>query len=116
MDTSEETATDLLWVSPSHRAKPAVALARIAAICQAVPDLYGALATVQSTHQGLPRELLARAVKQHRRDTDAYSESDVAGMLAALWNGGRDGFEAVQRTRKTQQRKATATALPWGKD
>ena len=116
MDSLEQPDADLSWLSPSHRAKPALALSRIAAICQQVPDLYAALATVQATHQGLPRELLARAIKQHRSDTDPYSHADVAGMLTALWNAGRDGFEAVQRTRKTNQRVASAAALPWGKD
>jgi hypothetical protein len=115
-EVADTAAVDLSWIAPHHRAKPAVALARIAAICQQVPDLFGAMAAVQSTHQGLPRELLARAIKQHRRDTDIYSHADVGGMLAALWNGGREGFEAVQRTRKTSQRAAISAALPWGRD
>jgi hypothetical protein len=88
------------WISPLHRAAPAEALARIRSICAQMPDLYAATVTVLATHQGVPREMLAAALKQARRDADALSRDDVVSLLNASWNGGREGFNAVLRTRR----------------
>jgi hypothetical protein len=56
----------------------------------------------------VPRALLAAAVKQFRRDADAYSADDVMGLFTAISNGAQQAFEAVQRTRRGADRKAAA--------
>jgi hypothetical protein len=108
------SSPDLSWIAPSQRASPADALARIQAICDACPELFSAMLAVYATHQGVPREILAAAVKQFRRDTDSLTREDVVGLLTALWNGGKQGFETVLRTRRNPPRTSSATAgLPW---
>ena len=52
--------------------------------------------------------LLARALRQFHPEAAPFSEGDVAGMLAAAFNGAQQAFEAVQRTRRTGERKASA--------
>lgn len=104
------SADDLAWIAPSHRAAPAEALARIQAICAACPDLFAAMLAVLATHQGVQREILAAAVKQFRSDTQALSRDDVTGLLVAIWNGGRQGFDAVLRTRRGTPRGASAVS------
>lgn len=110
----EELEQQLDWLAPEHRAAPADALARIRFLCERHADLHGAMLAVQATHQALPREILAAAVRQFRRDTDALSQEDVAGLFTALWNGGKQGFDTVLRTRKTGERRPMA--MPWVKD
>jgi hypothetical protein len=108
------SSPDLTWIAPSQRASPADALARIQAICEACPELFSAMLAVYATHQGVPREILAAAVKQFRRDTDSLSRDDVVSLLTALWNGGKQGFEAVLRTRRNPPRTTPSMAgLPW---
>ncbi len=101
------------WLGPRHAASPAEALARIEAACRLHAELPDAAFVVLGTHMGLPREVLAAALKQYRRDLDAFSVQDVTGMLNALLHGGRQGFEAVMRTRKSAPRQGAA--LPWGR-
>lgn len=101
------------WLGPRHAASPAEALARIEAACRLHADLSDAAFVVLATHMGLPREVLAAAIKQYRRELDAFSVQDVTGMLHALHNGGRQGFEAVMRTRKGASRPSAS--LPWGR-
>lgn len=105
---------DLDWLAPNHRAAPADALVRIRRLCELHPDLHGAVLAVMATHPAVPREILAAALKQFRRDADALSQDDVMGLLTALWNGGRQAFDTVLRTRKTAERRAAA--LPWVAD
>jgi len=115
-DTPESPALDPLdWLLPGHRAAPAEALPRIQALCAAWPDLYAAMFVVLATHQELPREVLAAAVKQFRSDLDAYTREDVVGLMTAIWNGGRSGFDAVLRTRANSPKKG-AGSFSWVKE
>jgi hypothetical protein len=105
---------DAAWISAQHRAAPAEALSRIQTICAGFPDLFGAMLAVLATHQGVPREKLAHAIRQFRPDTQAYTADDVLGLLVAIWNGGRQGFDSVLRTRRGTPR--TAHGFPWASD
>ena len=105
----------LAWLLPGHRATPAEALKRIQALCAAWPDLHAAMFAVLATHQGLPRDMLAAAIKQFRPDLDAYTREDVVSLLTALWNGGKSGFDAVLRTRANSPKK-TAGGFSWVKE
>ncbi|NCT85419.1 MAG: hypothetical protein GXC94_19880 [Comamonadaceae bacterium] len=108
-------ADPLHWLLPGHRAAPAEALKRIQALCAGWPDLHAAMFVVLATHPGLPREMLAAAIKQFRGDLDAYTREDVMGLLTAIWNGGKSGFDAVLRTRAGSPRKG-AGGLSWVKE
>lgn len=101
---------DVRWLSPDGPVAPKDALPRIRTICTIFPDLFGAVFAVLATHQGVPRQALAAAVKTFRSDTSALSEADVAGLFAGLWNSGREGFESILRTRKNGKCKASAPA------
>jgi hypothetical protein len=105
----------LAWLRPGYRCAPADALARIQALCGAWPDLHAALLLVLATHQELPRDMLAAAVKQFRPDLDPYTREDVIGLLTSIWNGGRSGFDAVLRTRANSPRKG-AGSFSWVKE
>jgi hypothetical protein len=105
----------LAWLLPGARPAPAEALRRIQQLCAAWPDLYAAMFVVLATHQALPRDVLAAAIKQFRPDLEAYSREDVMGLLVAVWNGGKSGFDAVLRTRANAPRKAGA-GLSWVKE
>ncbi len=116
MDDAEqdEHADVLAWLLPGHRAAPAEALRRIQALCAAWPDLHAALFVVMASHQALPRDMLAAAVKQFRSDLDPYSREDVVSLLTAIWNGGKSGFDAVLRTRANSPKKGNN--LSWLKE
>ncbi len=102
----EEGADDpLAWLQPGCRATPAEALRRIQGLCAGWPDLYAAMFLVLATHQALPRDMLAAAIKQFRPDLDAFTRDDVVGLLTAIWNGGKSGFDAVLRTRANSPKK-----------
>jgi hypothetical protein len=107
-----EPATDAgeaaAWVLPGPHGDPASCLQRIRYICQRNPDLYAAVATVVATHQGVPRDRLAEALRMNRAELQAHAVEDLVNLLKAAWNGGRDGFEAVLRTRKNSERKTGA--------
>ncbi len=113
---SDSQATDELpaWVLPGHRATPAEAMLRIQGLCAAQPDLFSAMLTVLATHQGVPRDVLAAAIKQFRPDLDPYSRDDVQGLLVAIWNGGKSGFDAVLRTRAGAPKKVGG--MSWVKE
>lgn len=102
------------WLLPGHRAAPPEALRRIQALCAAWPDLHAAMLVVLATHQELPRDVLAAAIKQCRSDLDAYTREDVVSLLTAIWNGGRSGFDAVLRTRANSPKKGGG--LSWVKE
>lgn len=104
-DEQEEGPDELDWLQPGHRFAPAEALRRIQALCAAWPDLYAAMFLVLATHQELPRDMLAAAIKQFRADLDAYTREDVVSLLTAIWNGGKSGFDAVLRTRANSPKK-----------
>ncbi len=106
---------ELAWLQPGRRPAPADALRRIQQLCAAWPDLYAAMLLVLATHQELPRDMLAAAVKQFRPDLDPYSRDDVVGLLTAIWNGGKSGFDAVLRTRANSPKKV-AGGLSWVKE
>lgn len=106
---------EVAWIDPLHHSTPAESLARIQALCELFPDLCSAMLAILGTHQSVPREMLAAAVKQFRRDTDAMPREDVVSLLVALGNGGRQGFEAVLRTRKSNAQRQ-ASSLGWVKD
>lgn len=103
------------WLMPGHRPAPADALKRIQALCGAWPDLHAAMFIVLATHPGLPREVLAVALKQFRPDLEAYSREDVGSLLTAVWNGGKSGFDAVLRTRANAPKRGAA-GLSWVKE
>lgn len=105
---------DVSWMGPQERHSPPEALHRIKTLCAIFPDLYSAMLAVQLTHAAVSRELLALAIKQFRRDTESLSLEDLQGLLTAAQNGGRQGFDAVLRTRKGGERKAIS--LPWGRE
>lgn len=106
------TPTDWSWLGPQHRAAPAEALARIEAICAQHPELSTAALVVLATHQGLPREVVAAAIKRYRHELDAFEVADVVSMLNAMQNGAREAFDAVRRTRRSAQR-SSAGGLAW---
>ena len=110
---ANEPGDALAWLHPSQHGTPAACLQRIRWICEQMPDLYSAAITVAATHQGVPRDQLAAALRQFRPELQMHSPRDVAGMINGLWNGGKDGFEAVLRTRKNAERRNTA--LPFVK-
>jgi hypothetical protein len=93
------------WLLPTRHGDPATCLQRIRWICQNVAELHTAMVTVVATHPGVPRERLADALKLHRPDLRAHSAADVLSLINGLWNGSRDGFDAVLRTRKNSERK-----------
>jgi len=109
---NEPPAPDLAWMSPGPAGDPRAALARIGLICDMHPTLFGAMFAVQATHPAVPRALLAVAVKQFRRDADAYPVEDVMGLLTSISNGAQQAFDAVVRTRRGGERKV-AVALPF---
>lgn len=113
--THDEGDEGLAWLLPGHRAAPADALKRIQALCAAWPDLHAAMLAVLATHQELPRDMLAVAIKQFRPDLAAYTAEDVVSLLTAIWNGGRSGFDAVLRTRANSPKKG-AGAFSWVKE
>jgi hypothetical protein len=98
---------DVRWIGPHGPVDPKEALRRIRAICTSFPDLFGAVFAVLATHQGVPRQALAAAIKTFRSDTAALSEADVAALFVGLWNSGREGFESILRTRKGGKSKAS---------
>jgi hypothetical protein len=106
----DRAQTDVRWLSRDIPVAPKDAVARIRAICKMFPDLFSAVFVVLATHQRVPRKALAAAVKAFRSDTSALSDADVAGLLAGLWNSGREGFESILRTRKGHRSKAGAPA------
>lgn len=111
--SAEPPAQDWRWLGPRHVSSPAEALERIAAICELHPDLPTAAFVVLATHLGLPREVLATALKRYRPELQAFSVADVTSMLNAMLNGGREGLEAVRRTRRTA-RQTSGGGFPWG--
>ena len=105
-------AEQLHWLDPNHRAMPADAVQRIRHICTLHNDLFMVMWTVMATHASLPRDILAVALQQCRTDMKALSREDIVSLMTALVNGGRQGFEAVLRTRRSMPRNTAA--LPWG--
>ena len=107
-------ADPLGWLHPQHRVAPADALRRIHAMCLEWPDLHAAMFVILATHQGLPRDRLAVAIKQFRADLEPYSVEDVVSLLTAVWNGGKSGFDAVLRTRANSPKRGGG--LSWVKE
>jgi hypothetical protein len=114
-DSPEAAPDTLAWLQPGHRCTPAEALRRIQALCAAWPDLHAAMLVVLATHQELPRDMLAAAIKQFRPDLDPYTREDVVGLLTAIWNGGRSGFDAVLRTRAGAPKRVSG-GFSWVKE
>ncbi|MFT7721512.1 MAG: hypothetical protein QM788_01560 [Roseateles sp.] len=114
-DEAAAAADPLDWLRPGHRCAPAEALRRIQLLCAAWPDLHAAMLTVLATHQELPRDMLAAAIRQFRPDLGAYTQEDVVGLLTAVWNGGKSGFDAVLRTRASAPKRGGG-ALSWVKE
>ncbi|MFO1227520.1 hypothetical protein [Roseateles sp.] len=109
------TELALDWMLPGARNAPADSMHRIQTLCTAYPDLFTALITVLATHQGVPRELLAVAIKQCRPDLESFSREDVSQLLIAAWNGGKSGMDAVHRARSSQGKRSSAS-LSWVKE
>lgn len=115
-DAQDADADELDWLQPGQRLAPAEALRRIQVLCAGRPDLFAAMFLVLATHQDLPRDMLAAAIKQFRTDLDAYTRDDVVSLLTAIWHGGRSGFDAVLRTRAGSPKKGAAGGFAWVKD
>lgn len=114
-DAAGDEGRDALdWLLPAYRATPADALKRIQTLCAAWPDLHAAMFIVLATHQALPREVLAVALKQFRPDLEVYTREDVMSLLTAVWNGGKSGFDAVLRTRANSPKRGGG--LSWVKE
>jgi hypothetical protein len=114
-EAQDDGPDELVWLQPGHRAAPADALRRIQGLCAGWPDLYAAMFLVLATHQELPRDMLAAAIKQFRTDLDPYTREDVVSLLTAIWNGGKSGFDAVLRTRANSPKKG-AGGFSWVKE
>ncbi len=113
-DLAAAPGSDAAWAVPGQHGSPAAALARIQWLCAGTPDLFAAVLGVLGTHQAVNRELLAAALKQCRPELADLSRDDVAGLLTALLNGGRPGFDAVLRSRRRGERPVMA--LPFVRD
>ncbi len=111
----EEGSDEMAWLLPGHRATPHDALARIQRLCGGWTDLYAAMFVVLASNQGLPREVLAAAIKQFRTDLEPYTRDDVVSLLTAIWNGGKSGFDAVLRTRANAPKRPSG-GLSWVKE
>ncbi len=109
--SSPAARPELGWLRPGEHGSPSDVVARIGSICHGIPNLFGAMLAVLGTHQGLPRGIVAAAIKQFRRDLDDLTREDTESLLIAIWNGGQQGFDAVMRSRRRSERKASA--LPW---
>jgi hypothetical protein len=96
---------DLRWLLPGQHGLPAEVLPRIQFICAQQPDLFAAMFLLLATHQGLPRDILAAATKQCRSDVDDLTREDVVGLYTSILNGGKQGFDAVLRSRRKAERK-----------
>jgi hypothetical protein len=108
-DSPASTETlDLGWMAPGSASEPRAAMQRIEALCAMHPTLFGAMFALMATHPGVPRAVLAKAIKQFRRDADAHSPEDVMGLMTAVTNGAQQAFDAVLRTRRGSERKASA--------
>lgn len=97
---AQSDGLDWPWLSRGHRASPRDTLRRIQAVCRQVPELYAAMLTLMATQPALDRLKLAQAARRFRSDLEAYTDEDVKGLLTAAWVGGKEGFEAVLRTRR----------------
>ena len=113
-DSPEEVASDVAWIIPGNHGTPAEALARIGVLCQGMPDLFLVLWTIMATHHGLPKELLAMAVLQQRNDVGDLGKEGLVALMTAIVNGGRQGFDAVLRSRRKSERKAAG--FPWTRE
>lgn len=93
------------WLLPRHGSSPVDSLRRIRWICQQVPDLFESVLLVCATHQGVPRTSLAAALQRYHPALAGLSVEDVQGLVNGLLNGGRDGLEAVHRSRRNGARR-----------
>ncbi len=99
---------DLGWMAPGSVSEPRAAMQRIEALCGMHPSLFGAMFVLMATHPAVPRAVLAKAIKQFRRDADPYPLEDVMGLMTAVSNGAQQAFDAVLRTRRGSERKVSA--------
>jgi hypothetical protein len=91
------------WPRPAPR--PAEALDRIRQLCElAGDDLHRAMLLVLATHQAVPREILASALKQFRRDPTPDPRGRDRPAQRPV-DRGQQGFQSVLRTRKGGERK-----------
>ncbi|NDY89577.1 hypothetical protein [Ideonella livida] len=105
---------DLVWMAPGQAPNPREVMRRLQAICRHRSGLFDAVVTAAVTHPGVPPERLAQALLACRPDLAPYPLEDVTSLVKASLNGGRDGFEAVLRTRKSSDRKV-AGGFSWVK-
>ena len=106
------TELALDWMLPGARNAPADSMHRIRPCAPPTPTCSRPLITVLATHQGVPRELLAVAIKQCRPDLESFSRGDVSQLLIAAWNGGKSGMDAVHRARSSKGKRSSAS-LSW---
>ena len=114
VDESIGIPSDVHWVSPGQQGTPTQALKRLEFICRMSPDLHACVLAALGTHQAVPRGVLAAAILQFRGDIGDLTRDDVVGLITALWNGGKQGFDAVLRSRRTKDRKTAS--FPWSAD
>jgi len=105
---------ELDWMAPDAVPSPQEALPRIRALCERAPDLFSALFVVAATHPGVPRPLLAGAIRQCHPEAAELSTDDVAVLLTAMQTGAREAVDAVLRRRSSRHR--SAAAMSWVKD
>lgn len=108
-------SVDAAWWLPGRHGQPAEVLPRVQAICAAIADLPACMLLLMATHQGLPRDILAAVTQQFRPDLADLTRDDVIGLYTALQNGGRQGFDAVLRSRRKGERRSAA-GLGWVKE
>jgi hypothetical protein len=113
--SAEHRSLELAWLDPAHPASPQDALVRIQGICAMYPALDAAVLLIAATHQAVPRDVLAAAIKRYRADTEPLSQKDVVNLLVAVVNGGKQGFDAVLRTRKSSGARPPS-AMSWVKE
>lgn len=102
----EQLSAELSWLLPRQHGEPAECLQRIRWLCEQIEGLHELMLVVGATHQGIPRASLASAIRQFRPELHQTPPDDVHSLLNGLLNGGKDGFEAVQRSRKSASRRS----------
>jgi len=110
----ESEPADLSWLSPQWQGSAKNAVRRLEVICQLFPDLFVAMLVAMATHQSAPRAALAKVFKQFHPEAQHLTPADLEGLLTSIWNGGRQAFDAVLRTRKSGNKGAVA--LSWVKE
>ncbi len=114
-ETDAEPDEGWTWLLPGRQGSPAEVMPRIRLICEQTPELFDAMFLLLATHQGLPREILAAATQACRRDIADLSREDITGLYTSILHGGRQGFDAVLRSRRKEKRGSSGLGA-WVKE